>query len=250
MSGTSKKLDELATLLERAGNDAKRLDAVRRAQGFRRSWLDLAKTLADIRKHGDFERWGFGNFHEYCQQELTLKKATVDKLTMSYNTLERHAPQVLKRDGVAKTIPGYEAIDYFQKTVGWTDEPANDTESHRRAVPLRVSDEVRDELTTAVFDEGRPVAELRKQFNDAFFPRNREQRELDTVKRASATARKLAELLADIDGLPEKYSRKLVADLGALRADLEDLAEPIKDKVAKSKARATKRALRSHGVAG
>jgi hypothetical protein len=169
---------------------------------------------------------------------------------MSFSTLQRHAPQVLKRDGVAKTIPGYDSVDYFQKTVGWTDEPANDTARRKGPVPQPVSEEMREEFTAAVFEEGKPVAELRKQFDASFFPKSRGQSKLDTIKKASATARKLAELIADVDDLPEKYSRKLVADLGALRAHLDDMAEPIKDKVSKAKARANKRALRAHGIEG
>ena len=45
-------------------------------------------------------------------------KVTVDKLTISYHTIERHAPQVLSWDGVAKTIPSYEAIDYYSRALG------------------------------------------------------------------------------------------------------------------------------------
>ncbi len=248
MPRSTQKLDELANLLERTGNDPKRLDAVRATQGFRRSWLDLAKSLCEIRKRGDYERWGFGNFHEYCEKELTLKRATVDKLTISYSTIQRHAPQVLKRDGVAKTIPSYDAIDYYQKTVGWAekDTPANDRPKGK--VPKALSEEKREEFVAAVFEEGKPVAELRKRFDADFFPKAKGQTKLETLRKANAAAHKLATLLADIDDLPAKFSRKLVSELGELRASLDDLSEPIKEQVTKAKARANKRALRTHGI--
>ncbi|MFV8755826.1 hypothetical protein ACNOYE_35185 [Nannocystaceae bacterium ST9] len=257
MPRTSRKLDALAALLERTNGDPKRIEAVRRAQGFRRSWIDLAETLCRIRNQGLFEKWGFSDFHEYCQEELTLKRATVDKLTISYSTLERHAPQVLERDGVANTIPSYEAIDYFHKTVGEFDEPpathaANDGEGEeeltiprRGRVPLPPTPELRREFEQAVFDEGQPVGELRKRFDQHFFPRPSGADELDSIRKASATARKLAALIVEIPGLPEKQVRRVEAELGKLREALDDLVEPLEDKVAKATARADKKAIRA-----
>lgn len=257
MPRTSRKLDALAALLERTNGDPKRIEAVRRAQSFRRSWIDLAETLCRIRNQSQYEKWGFADFYEYCQEELTLKRGTVDKLTISYSTLERHAPQVLDRDGVASTIPSYEAIDYFQKTVGEFDEPtprraANDGDGEeelviprRGRVPLPASPELRREFEQAVFDEGQPVGELRKRFDAHFFPRPSGADELDNIRKASATARKLAALLVEIAGLPEKQVRRVEAELGKLREALDDLLEPLEDKVAKATARADKKATRA-----
>jgi hypothetical protein len=250
---TSRKLDALAALLERTNGDPKRIEAVRRAQGFRRSWIDLAETLCRIRNQSLYEKWGFSDFYEYCQEELTLKRATVDKLTISYSTLERHAPQVLERDGVANTIPSYEAIDYFHKTVGeFDDPPANDasgdeelTIPRRGRVPLPPTPELRREFEQAVFDEGQPVGELRKRFDAQFFPRPSGADELDNIRKASATARKLAALIVEISGLPEKQVRRVEAELGKLREALDDLVEPLEQRVAKATARADKKALRA-----
>jgi hypothetical protein len=251
---TSRKLDALAALLERTNGDPKRIEAVRRAQGFRRSWIDLAETLCRIRNQSQYEKWGFTDFYEYCQEELTLKRATVDKLTISYSTLERHAPQVLERDGVANTIPSYEAIDYFHKTVGEFDEPqaANDSEGdeelvipRRGRVPMPPTPELRREFEQAVFDEGQPVGELRKRFDAQFFPRPTGADELDNIRKASATARKLAAQIVEIAGLPEKQVRRVEAELGKLREALDDLLEPLEERVAKATARADKKAIRA-----
>jgi hypothetical protein len=255
----SKRLDELAQLLERTGGDPQRLDAVKRAQSFRRSWIELAEALHKIRRESSFERWGYDDFYAYCHEELTLKRATVNKLTISYRTLERHAPQVLTWDGVAKTIPSYQAIDYFSRAVGDEDDdgdepdaetseahPGDDGGIRRKRPPPRAGDALH-ELSTAVFDEGQPITELRRRFDPVFFPRPRGAERLAVLGRASAAARRLAELLPDIEGLPEAQVRKLEAELGKLRSRLDELAEPLREKVAEAQKRLKPPRVRSTG---
>jgi hypothetical protein len=245
---STRKLDALAALLERTGGDPKRIEAVRRAQNFRRSWLDLAEILIEVRSRNLFEKWGYADLYAYAEDELTLKRATVDKLTVSYNTLERHAPQVLERDGVATKIPSYDALDYYQRTVGElerdevSDEAANEA-PRRGKIPQLPDPELRREFEEAVFNEGQPVSELRRRFDPHFFPKPKGAEELDRLKKASATARKLAELIAEIEGLPEAMIRKLEGELGKLRSALDELAEPMKEKVERATAKANKRAL-------
>jgi hypothetical protein len=244
---STRKLDALAALLERTGGDPKRIEAVRRAQNFRRSWLDLAEILIEVRSRNLFEKWGYADLYAYAEDELTLKRATVDKLTVSYNTLERHAPQVLERDGVATKIPSYDALDYYHRTVGElerdeVDEAANEA-PRRGKIPQLPDPELRREFEEAVFNEGQPVSELRRRFDPHFFPKPKGAEELDRLKKASATARKLAELIAEIEGLPEAMIRKLEGELGKLRSALDELAEPMKEKVERATAKANKRAL-------
>lgn len=242
MATGTKKIDDLAELLERTGGDAQRLEVVRRTQRFKRSWIELAEALIKVRAGRAYERWGYDDFHAYCAQELTLKKATVDKLTISYSTVQRHAPEVLEWDGVARTIPTVEAIDYFSRAIG--DGPANDPSDDEEPAPSRRAPtrahapEVLTELRSAVFDEGQPVAELRKRFDPVLHPRPKGADKLDLLNKASAAARKLAELLPDIDGLPEKRVRRLEEELGALRDDIEALAEPLREKLARASKRA------------
>lgn len=238
MAKGTKKIDDLAELLERTGGDAQRLEVVRRTQKFKRSWIELAEALIKVRAGRAYERWGYTDFYAYCTQELTLKRATVDKLTVSYSTIERHAPEVLEWDGVAKTIPSVEAIDYFSRAIG--DGPANDPADDDAAPPAakrrgpHASPEVLGELRNAVFDEGQAVGELRKRFDPVLNPRPKGADRLDLLNKASAAARKLAELLPDIDGLPDKRVRRLEEELGALRDDIEALAEPLRDKIARA----------------
>jgi hypothetical protein len=236
----TKRIDELAELLERTGGDAQRLDVVRRAQKFKRTWIELAEGLTKVRASKAHVRWGFEDFYDYCTRELALKRATVDKLTLSYHTIQSHAPEVLEWDGVAKEIPSYDAVDYFSKAIG---PPANETESE--APPTRRQGAPRDpdlvkEMKTAVFDEGRPVAELRKRFDPILHPRPKGADRLEVLNKASACARKLAELLPDIEGLPDKRIRRLEEELGALRDNLEELAEPLREQVARAQKRLQK----------
>lgn len=255
MPKSSRKLDALAALLERTGGDPKRIEAVRRAQSFRRSWVDLAEILVQVRARNLHEKWGYPDFYAYAQDELTLKRGTVDKLTVSYNTLERHAPKVLENDGVATKIPSYDALDYYHRTVGEleavsdsTEEAANDDPEvpRRRArVPQLPGPELRQEFEEAVFNEGQPLGELRKRFDPHFFPKPKGAEELERLKKANAIARKLAELLTEIDGLADTQVRKLEAELGKLRTRLDELAEPIKEQVTKATVRANKRALKA-----
>jgi hypothetical protein len=244
MARSTKKLDELAALLEKTGGDPKRLDAVRAAQNFRRSWLDLAKTLSGIRKKRMHERWGYKDFYSYCSEELTLKKATVDKLTISYHTIERHAPQVLNWDGVAKTIPSYEAIDYYSRALGTPKNAAFEDDGEGEAPAPNAANSAPparlQALSEAVFDEGRPVAELRKTFDPVFFPKPEGSEKLAVINKANAAAKKLADLLPELTGLPETRVHKLEAELGKLRVALDELAEPLREQVAKARAKARK----------
>lgn len=245
MSRGTRKLDELAALLERTGGDPFRIEAVRRAQKFRRSWIDLAEHLVKVRREKLHERWGFSDFHAYCEEELTLKRGTVDKLTISFSTLERHAPHVLQWDGVAKTIPSYQAIDYFARAANEPRDPfAEDGEAEApppRVAPRSAPMELK-ELASAVFDEGQPVAELRRRFDPTFFPKPRGAEQLATLRRAAALAAKLADLLPQLDGLDDTMIQKVERELGRLRSEVEERIAPLAEKVERSKARMEKAA--------
>ncbi len=242
----TKKIDALAELLERTGGDAERLEVVRRTQRFKRSWIELAEALSKVRSSQAFTRWGYNDFYKYCSEELTLKRATVDKLTVSFHTLRSHAPEVLEWDGVAKVIPSYEAVDYFSRAVGEVDSrsaprPTKDSEEAPVEPANPESEEFIREVRHAVFDEGKPLAELRKRFDPVLYPRPKGAAKLEIVQKASAAARRLAELLPDIDGLEDKRVQKLEVELGALRQELDAICAPLKESVKQEKARAKKK---------
>lgn len=240
MTAASDKLETLLRRLERTGAEPARLDALRCAQQFKRSWIELAGKLVALRRSRAHEGWGYEDFYLYCAEELQLRKPTVDKLTISFSTLERVAPQVLSWDGVAKTIPSYEAVDYLSKAMRLPpgrDEP-EDARPRRKPDGPEPPREVIKELRQAVFDEGQTVAELRKRFDPMLWPRPKGADKLDAIVRAGGYARKLAEALTEVEGLSDKRVAAVEQQLGALRQELDTLAEPLREKVERSKKRA------------
>ncbi len=121
---THQRLGDLAEALEAEGADELRVHVVRRAREFKRSWVMMAEALVEVRNRESYLSWGYEDFYTYCSLELQLKQAAADKLTGSYVALERHAPSVLKRDGLNERIPTCDAVDYFAKAL--QRNPSND----------------------------------------------------------------------------------------------------------------------------
>lgn len=218
MPRTNQKLDALEQMLERTGNDPKRLDVVRRAQRFKRSWVELAEALHGLRKTHAYQAWGYSDLQDYCQKELALRPATVDKLLLSFSTLERHAPDVLQRDGVARNIPSVEAIDYFTRALGDEDRPG----PVRR---LDAADDMIEQLRSAVFDEGQNVRELRERFNPVINPKPEHDQNAEVARKARAAAQRLHELVPEVPGLTEARVGRVLAILEALVSDLDAMLD-------------------------
>jgi hypothetical protein len=186
----------------------------------------MAEALVEVRNRESYLDWGYSDFYSYCSLELQLKQATADKLTGSYVALKRHAPSVLKRDGLNEQIPTCDAVDYFAKAL--QKGPSNDSED------LAVSPEVVDELRHAVFEEGAPVSDLRKRFNPVLNPRPEGAEELDAIRRTTATVRRLERSIEDIEGLRRSTVRGALDALDALREELTELLERRKAQFAKT----------------
>jgi hypothetical protein len=223
---THQRLGDLAEALEAEGADELRVHVVRRAREFKRSWVMMAEALVEVRNRESYLDWGYEDFYTYCSLELQLKQATADKLTGSYVALKRHAPSVLKRDGLNERIPTCDAVDYFAKAL--QKNPGND--DGERAI----AEEVVDELRHAVFEEGAPVSDLRKRFNPVFNPRPEGAEQMDTLRRATAAVRRLERTIEEIEGLPRPTVRASLDALEALREDLTALLERTKAQYAKT----------------
>lgn len=243
MSKATEKIDALIAELEQSGADPARLDALRCTQRFKRSWLELAETLVRLRQDGSWEQWGYEDFHTYCSQELHLRRPTVDKLTMSFSTLQRLAPQVLKWDGIQREVPSYQAVDYFGKAM----DKAKEAKAANGAPPER---ETLKELRTAVFDEGQSVGELRRRFDPVFYPKPKGADDLEVIGKAKGAANKLATVLPDVPGLSAKCTTAVEKALGILREELEEIEAPIREKVdkARKKISASKRVAKGDGA--
>jgi hypothetical protein len=218
------QLDTLAQFLQKHGDDPARLDMVKRAQTFKRSWIELAEALVRVRSSGEYRAWGYDDFHRYCQGELQLKAATVDKLTVSYATLQHHAPDVLQRDGVVRAIPSVQAIDYFARAV---DRAANDAVS-RGEVRFGGGGAL-DDLRSAVFEDAQPVTQIRKHFDPILRPQSEASQQLGHIDMALRLARKLIDAMPLIDGLSMQRRQRTEASLDLLREDLDRLRAPLAD---------------------
>ena len=218
MARGNPKLDALAQMLERAGDDPQRLELVHRAQRFKRSWVELAEALATLRKNRAYERWGYGDLQDYCTKELAIRAATVDKLLLSLSTVQRHAPEVLQRDGVARDIPSLDAVDYFGRAIGTEEKPG----PVRR---LDAPDDVIEQLRNAVFDENNSVRELRQRFTPMLRPERDHDEGDDAVRKTKAAAQRLVELVPTVRGVSEARVGRVLAVLEALLRDLEALLQ-------------------------
>ncbi len=223
---THQRLGDLAEALEAEGADELRVHVVRRAREFKRSWVMMAEALVEVRNRESYLEWGYDDFYTYCSLELQIKQSTADKLTGSYVALKRHAPSVLKRDGLNERIPTCDAVDYFAKAL----QKAPDNDAPDRAI----DQEVVDELRHAVFEEGAPVSDLRKRFNPVFNPKPEGAEAIDTIRRATATIRRLERTIEEIDGLRRPTVRASLDALEALREELTDLLERTKAEYARS----------------
>jgi len=223
---THQKLGDLAEELEAQGADELRVHVVRRARDFKRSWVMMAEALVEVRNRESYLDWGYSDFYSYCALELQLKRATADKLTGSYVALKRHAPSVLKRDGLNERIPTCDAVDYFAKAL--QKDPRNDSDDQA------VRQEVVDELRHAVFEEGAPVSDLRRRFNPVLNPKPEGAEELDTIRRTTASVRRLERSIEEIEGLRRSTVRGALESLESLREELTELLERRKAKYAKA----------------
>jgi hypothetical protein len=223
---THQRLGDLAETLEAEGADELRIHVVRRARDFKRSWVMMAEALVEVRNRESYLDWGYEDFYTYCTLELQLKQATADKLTGSYVALKRHAPSVLKRDGLTERIPTCDAVDYFAKAL--QKSPSNDGDERA------VAEEVVDELRHAVFEEGAPVSDLRKRFNPVFNPKPEGAEQIERIRRTTAAVRRLERSIEEIDGLRRPTVRASLDALEALREELTELLEKTKAQYARS----------------
>ena len=198
-------MDEaLERAIEEHADDPERADMLRRVRAFKSSWLELGQSLAQVRKGRSWERWGYGSFEDYVSRELHLKRETADKLTASFGFLRQHAPEVLERDGVGAPIPTYQAVDFLSK-----------------AYEAECPKEIRAEIRHAVLDEGATAGQVQRKYKDVLFPVGDSERRGRTRAQLLATARRLAQLLAEPHGLPKRLAEDVEEQIGRLVRELQ-----------------------------
>lgn len=207
---SDEKLGALSEQLAEQGADPERIDLVERARRFKRSWVDMAEGLLRAQASQAYERWGYPDLHAYCNHELQLKRATVDKLMGSYATIREHAPQILRNDSVEHTIPSYDAVDYFARAL--RQDAANDA-------AIEPDGGVIEELRSAVFEDARPISALRRQFNPILHPKQKGEEALSALERARGNIKRLTSLLEELGTDAEAQVARVEEEL----AVIEDL---------------------------
>jgi len=189
-----------------------RYRVLRTAIDFKRSWLELARDLADVEKNRTFKDWGYRTFHAYAQHELHLRKETVQKLLRSYNFLETHEQRLLEDDEEEPSrpmpLPSYQALDVLAEA---------------RENPY-LSERDYKELRDQVFDEDPSPSQIRKLVKERA-PEPVKRAEIDPLARLRkclALAERLYGLLLEEEEVPEHVPRRLEEVVGALRKLIDE----------------------------
>lgn len=189
-------------------DDPLRADALTRARAFKRTWIELAESLAAVQKSGKWEQWGFSDFEGYCRQELHLKAGTVAKLLGSFRFLETAAPRVLERarTEVTAPTPSLAAVDFISRA---TERGAADGETLAT-------------MRHAAFEEGAEAPMLARRFREVAFPVEDGDRAEQLRKQLTATVRKLSALVAeDASPLPRRLAIRVEEVCGEVLASID-----------------------------
>jgi uncharacterized coiled-coil protein SlyX len=223
MADSVQRLAQLVDDLEADGGSSERLHVARCALAFKRSWVELAAALHEVRQSGAYQQWGYDDLLSYCAGELGIRGPTVDKLLVSYATLSKHAPSRLQSDAEGP-IPSYQALDYFARVTG---EPRADGSMPRNAPEEPPNEEVMTQLHEAVFEQGQSAQQLRRHFDPLVRPRSPEEQQLWALRRASATAQRLLEQLSEVEGLNAEQVDQLQTVIDDLQAQIEELVSEL-----------------------
>jgi hypothetical protein len=110
-TGAVSRLDARIGELAEGSLRRKVLESARR---FKASWVELGRMLAQVRREEAWKEWGFASFEAYCAKELFLRRATAEKLALSYGFLERHEPE-LARARELRSVPPFEVIEVLSR---------------------------------------------------------------------------------------------------------------------------------------
>jgi len=219
------KLSALIQSLEESG-DSTRLFAARAAYNFKHSWLEMAQALVEVRNSGRSSEWGYESFFDYCYYELGLKRAIVDKLTVSFMTLQQHAPERLDSPSDNAPIPSYQALDYYARAVG---EPRLDGNIPRDAPDEPLSAEMTTHLHHAVFEEGASAKELKERFEPFIRPKPPARLQHEAAKKALGTSHRLLDQLNEVEGLDSEVVRTAEQAVTNLQNEMEVLVETLRE---------------------
>ena len=174
------------------------------ARRFKASWVELGKLLVQVRDEGSFTGWGYETFDAYCTKELHIRKSTAEKLVRSFSFLARHEPKAVANDDIVQTAPAFEVVEVL---AGAEQRGQLDAEEYRT-------------IRESIWNPEKPVAQLRREFNDRFPSPPTHRPEGGELTRLAGWASKLAAELKACRAVPSAIAERAVA----LAEDVEELA--------------------------
>lgn len=210
--GGTKTEAAMAERLDSMEPGSLRYTALASAIDFKRSWVHLAKHLAEVMRAGAFKEWGFRTFEAYAQHELHLRRETAQKLVRSYDFLASHEKRSLDdasdREHNPTPLPSYQALDILAEA---------------RANPYLEEKDYR-EIRDQVFREDPPPSQLRKLVKErAPEPPKKEVREdpSERLRKCLALAERLYGMLLEEESA-ESVARTVEGAIGGLRRLIEE----------------------------
>lgn len=207
----SKTEQRMAERLETLEPGSWRARILATAIAFKRSWVELARELTAIREQGAFREWGYRTFEAYAQNELSLRRETVQKLVRSFDYLHRYEPSVLEAhqstEPEAAPIPGYQALDILAEA---RDNPYLAETDYR---------EIRDQ----VFRDDPPASAVRRLVKERAPepPPASPDDPAVRLRKALSLAERLYGLLVE-EEVPESIAQAVEQAVGGLRRLLEE----------------------------
>jgi hypothetical protein len=208
---TQKAEEAMAERLESLQPGTKRYDVLVAAIDFKRSWVDLARNLAEVQRAGLFKEWGYRTFEAFAQHELHLRRETAQKLVRSFDFLAEHEAPALEAaqadESRAMPLPSFQALDVLAEA---------------RANPYLAEDDYK-EIRDQVFEEDPPPAQVRKLVKErAPEPKKAVQEDAQArLRKCLALAERLYGMLLEEEGT-DAIARQVEAAVGGLRRLLDD----------------------------
>jgi hypothetical protein len=207
----NKSAQAMESRLETLSPGSMRYIILKTAIDFKRSWLELAKTLSEIEAKNAYKEWGYRTLTAYTQHELFLRKDTVIKLLRSYQYIESHERRYLE-EGVADDkvvpLPSFQALDVLAEA---------------RENPYLSETDFRD-LRNQVFEEDPSPGQIRKLVRERA-PEPVKKASLDPqarLRKCMVLAERLYGLLLEEEDVPSDVPEKLESVVGSLKRLLGD----------------------------
>jgi len=186
------------------------------ARNFKRSWIELGRSLYSVWKDKLYRQWGYQDFDNYTTKEIGIRKQTAMKLLRSYFFLEKEEPGYLKEsiseDAKAVNVPSYESVDLLRLA---KEKKNLDGEDYAN-------------LKEAVFQKGKDSREVKKDLTSLIRQRQElepeeawEQKRQTSIKRFIGILKSLKDEIKGSKMLPVSLVQEADAFIRRLESELE-----------------------------